>query len=65
MLFGGTSVLPIRSGVTHALAAPLIVRGADDPLGALPELTLMITSLTLDQNGQVATGAAALGAWAR
>jgi bilirubin oxidase len=47
--------------VGHGLAAPLIVRGADDPLGALPELTLMITSLTLDQNGQVATGAAALG----
>ena len=49
------------SQVGHGLAAPLIVRSADDPLRALPELTLMITSLTLDQNGQVATGAAAMG----
>ena len=47
--------------VGHGLAAPLIVRSADDPLGALPELTLMITSLALDQNGQVATGVAAVG----
>ena len=47
--------------VGHGLAAPLIVRSAEDPLGALPELTLMITSLTLDQNGHVATGMAALG----
>jgi FtsP/CotA-like multicopper oxidase with cupredoxin domain len=47
--------------VGHGLAAPLIVRSADDPLGALPELTLMITSLTLDQNGQVATGVTAMG----
>jgi suppressor of ftsI len=47
--------------VGHGLAAPLIVRSADDPLRALPDLTLMITSLTLDQNGQVATGVAAMG----
>jgi bilirubin oxidase len=47
--------------VGHGLAAPLIVRSADDPLGALRELTLMITSLSLDQNGQVTTGVAALG----
>ena len=39
--------------VGHGLAAPLIVRGADDPLTALPETTLMITSLALDQDGQV------------
>jgi len=47
--------------VGHGLAAPLIVRSADDPLAALPERTLMITSLTLDPNGQVATGATAAG----
>ena len=47
--------------VGHGLAAPLIVRSADDPLRALPERTLMIMSLALDQNGQVAAGAAAMG----
>jgi bilirubin oxidase len=41
--------------VGHGLAAPLIVRSADDPLETLPELTLMITSLALDSNAQVAT----------
>ncbi len=46
--------------VGHGLAAPLIVRGADDPLGILPEATLMITSLTLDQNGQVIAGSPAM-----
>ena len=46
--------------VGHGLAAPLIVRSADDPLGMLPEATLMITSLTLDQNGQVIAGSAAM-----
>ena len=47
--------------VGHGLAAPLIVRSADDPLRALPERTLMITSLALDRNAQVAAGAAAMG----
>jgi suppressor of ftsI len=47
--------------VGRGLAAPLIVRSADDPLEMLPELTLMITSLALDTNGQVATGVAAMG----
>jgi len=47
--------------VGHGLVAPLIVRSADDPLHALPERTLMIMSLSLDQNGQVATGVAAMG----
>jgi bilirubin oxidase len=47
--------------VGHGLAAPLIVRSADDPLAAMPELTLMITSLTLDSNGQVVTGATPMG----
>lgn len=42
--------------VGHGLAAPLIVRAADDPLDDLAELTLMITGLALDSNGQVATG---------
>ena len=45
--------------VGHGLAAPLIVRSADDPLGKLPETTMMITSLTLDQDGQVIAGSAA------
>lgn len=48
--------------VAHGLAAPLIVRSADDPLGALTDLTLMITSLALDQNGQVAASVAPMGA---
>ena len=47
--------------VGHGLAAPLIVRSADDPLGALPERTLMITSLALDQNGQVAVNTMSSG----
>jgi bilirubin oxidase len=47
--------------VAHGLAAPLIVRGADDPLEALPELTLMITSLALDRNAQVVTSIAPMG----
>ena len=46
--------------VGHGLAAPLVVRSADDPLQALPELTLMITSLALDRNAQVAVGSAAM-----
>jgi suppressor of ftsI len=45
----------------HGLVAPLIVRSADDPLDAIPEVTLMITSLTLDANGQVATTAGTMG----
>ncbi len=46
--------------VGHGLAAPLIVRSADDPLRAIPEVTLMITSLALDRNGGVTTGSAAM-----
>lgn len=38
----------------HGLVAPLIVRSDDDPLDALPELTLMVSSLALDRSGQVA-----------
>jgi bilirubin oxidase len=44
--------------VGHGLAAPIIVRGADDPLDDVPELTLMITGVALDQYGQVASGSA-------
>jgi bilirubin oxidase len=42
--------------VGHGLAAPLVVVGAADPLSLLPltDRTLMITSLALDQYGQVA-----------
>ncbi len=47
--------------VAHGLAGPLIVRSDNDPLEGLPELTLMISSLTLDQNGQVATAGTAMG----
>ena len=46
--------------VGHGLAAPLIVRSADDPLATLPEVTLMVTSLSLDQSGRVATAATAM-----
>jgi suppressor of ftsI len=47
--------------VGHGLAAPIIVRSADDPLRNLPEVTLMVSALSLDQKGQVASGAAAMG----
>ncbi len=47
--------------VGHGLAAPIIVRSAHDPLAALPEATLMVTSLALDRNAQVAPGAPAMG----
>jgi len=45
----------------HGLVAPLIVRSADDPLLEFPEVTLMITSLALDQNGQVITTVGPMG----
>jgi len=46
--------------VGHGLAAPLIVRGTDDPLEGIPEQTLMITSLALDSNAQVFTGSTSM-----
>ena len=46
--------------VGHGLAAPLIVRSADDPLESLDEVTLMITSLALDAGGQVSTQPSAM-----
>ena len=39
--------------VARGLAAPLIVRSADDPLQGIPEQTLMITSLAIDSGGEV------------
>ena len=46
--------------VGHGLAAPLIVRGSDDPIQGLSEQTLMITSLGLDSNAQVITGSTSM-----
>ena len=39
--------------VAHDLAAPLIVRAADDPLAHLPEVTMFVTGVRLDANAQV------------
>ena len=50
----GTTTLQVG----HGLAAPIVVRGNDDPLKDLPEWTLMITSLSLGPEGQVSTSGA-------
>jgi bilirubin oxidase len=39
--------------VAHGLAAPLIVRAADDPLAHLPEVTLFVSGLRLDADAQI------------
>ena len=39
--------------VARGLAAPLIVRSADDPLAMLPDVTLFVTGVRLDAAGQV------------
>ncbi|MBX3715131.1 MAG: multicopper oxidase family protein [Burkholderiales bacterium] len=39
--------------VARGLAAPFIVRAADDPLVHLPEVTMLVTGLRLDANAQV------------
>jgi bilirubin oxidase len=39
--------------VARGLAAPFIVRAADDPLASLPEVTLFVTGLRMDGNAQV------------
>jgi bilirubin oxidase len=39
--------------VARGLAAPLIVRSADDPLAMLPDITLFVTGVRLDAAGQV------------
>jgi len=45
----------------HGLAGPLIVRSADDPLQGIPELTLMISGVTLDANGQIVVAGTGMG----
>lgn len=47
----GTTTLQVGRG----LAAPIIVRAADDPLASLPEVTLMVSAIALTSTGQVAT----------
>ena len=42
------------SQIARGLAGPLIVRAADDPLAHLPEISLFITGVRLDSQGQVA-----------
>jgi len=39
--------------VARGLAAPLIVRPADDPLAHLPEVTMFVSGLRLDRDAQV------------
>lgn len=39
--------------VARGLAAPLIVRPADDPLAHLPEVTMFVTGLRLDRDAQI------------
>jgi bilirubin oxidase len=39
--------------VSMGLAAPFIVRAADDPLAHIPEVTMVVTGIRLDGNGQV------------
>lgn len=40
--------------VARGLAGPLIVRAADDPLADIPEVSMFITGLALDRDGQIA-----------
>ena len=42
------------SQVARGLAGPLIVRAADDPLANIPEVSMFITGLALDRDGQIA-----------
>jgi bilirubin oxidase len=39
--------------VSMGLAAPFIVRAADDPLAQVPEVTMLVTGIRLGANGQV------------
>ena len=39
--------------VSRGLAAPFIVRAANDPLAGIPEVTMLVTGIRLDGNGQV------------
>jgi bilirubin oxidase len=45
--------LQTAAQVARGLAAPLIVRAADDPLAHIPEVTLFITGLRLDSNAEI------------
>ena len=42
------------SQVAEGLAAPLVIRAADDPLAHIPEVTIFVTGITLDPNAQIA-----------
>jgi bilirubin oxidase len=42
------------SQVAEGLAAPLVVRAADDPLAHVPEVLMFITGIALDANAQIA-----------
>ena len=44
----------VAEQVARGLAAPLIVRAADDPLAQLPEVTMFVSGLRLDRNAQIA-----------
>ncbi|MGE0356454.1 MAG: multicopper oxidase family protein [Burkholderiales bacterium] len=43
----------VAEQVSRGLAAPLVVRAADDPLASLPEVTMLVTDIRLDAAGQV------------
>ena len=43
----------VAEQVSRGLAAPFIVRAANDPLAAIPEVTMLVTGIRLDGNGQV------------
>ncbi|MDH5245510.1 MAG: multicopper oxidase family protein [Betaproteobacteria bacterium] len=43
----------VAEQVAHGLAAPLIVRAADDPLAHIPEVTLFVSGLRLDREAQI------------
>jgi bilirubin oxidase len=43
----------VAEQVARGLAAPLIVRAADDPLAHIPEVTMVVSGLRLDGNAQI------------
>jgi bilirubin oxidase len=44
--------------VSRGLAAPFIVRAANDPLAAIPEVTMLVTGIRLENDGQVSPNGA-------
>src|SRR5262249_2235554 len=44
---------PTAAQVARGLAGPIIVRAARDPLGHLPEVTMVLTALRLDPDAQI------------